>query len=186
MGAPTVNVPPHTFAAMGAEGQYAFVIPAYDLVIVHRVNSDVPIGPLPGQRKPEPTFQQIARLIWLVLSSAGDSEVGPDASLAHATGKRLEGEALKTALAGTTLAFGEMLTGGPYALQLRADGTLSVLAGTERQERLKGTWRVDGGRYCRTLNEANSREACFYVLPKDTRLQFFDADGLMRFDAKAE
>jgi CubicO group peptidase (beta-lactamase class C family) len=186
MGAPTVNVPPHTFAAMGAEGQYAFVIPAYDLVIVHRINSDVPIGPLPGQRKPEPTFAQIARLIWLVLSSAGDSDVGPDASLAHATGKRLEGEALKMALAGTTLAVGEMLTGGPYAWQLRADGTLSVLAGTKREERLKGTWRINGGRYCRTLNEANSREACFYVVAKDTSLQFFDADGLMRFDARAE
>ena len=186
MGAPTVNVPPHTFVAIGAEGQYAFVIPAYDLVIVYRVNSDVPIGPLPGQRKPEPTFAQIARLIWLVLSSAGDSEVGPDISLAHATGKRLEGEALKTALTGTTLVVGEMLTGGPYNWQLRSDGTLSVLAGPERQERWKGTWRVDNGRYCRTLNEANSREVCFYVLAKDTRLQFFDRDGLMRFDAKAE
>src|SRR5262249_25397767 len=183
-GAPTVKVPPGTFAAIGAEGQYAFVIPAYDLVIVHRVNSDVPIGPRPGQRKPEPTFAQIARLIWLVLSSAGDSEVGPDARLAHATGKRLEGEAFKAALAGTTFAFGEMLTGGPYAWQLRADGTLSVLAGPERYERSKGTWRVDGGRYCRTLSETNSREACFHVRAKDTRLQFFDADGLMRFDAK--
>src|SRR4051794_17008926 len=38
-GAPMVKVPPGTFAAMGAEGQYAFVIPAYDLVIVHRINS---------------------------------------------------------------------------------------------------------------------------------------------------
>ena len=56
-GAPMVNVPPGTFAAMGAEGQYAFVIPAYDLVIVHRINSDVPIGTLPGERKPEPTVK---------------------------------------------------------------------------------------------------------------------------------
>jgi CubicO group peptidase (beta-lactamase class C family) len=159
-GAPTVNVPDQTFAAIGAEGQFAFVIPAYDLVIIHRVNSDVPIGPLPGQRKPEPTFAQVARLIWLVLSSAGDSEVGPDASLAHATGKRLEGEALKTTLAGATLAFGEMLTGGPYVWQLRADGTLTVLAGPERQERVKGTWRINGGRYCQTLNEA-AREHAF-------------------------
>jgi hypothetical protein len=186
MGAPTVNVPPHTFAAMGAEGQYAFVIPAYDLVVVHRINSDVPIGPLPGQRKPEPTFRQIARLLWLVLSSAGDGEVGPDASLAHATGKRLEGEALKTALAGTTLAFGEMLAGGPYTLQLRVDGTLSILAGPEHRERSNGTWRVDGDRYCRTLSEGDSRETCFNILAKDTSFQFFDTDGLMRFDAKAE
>ena len=43
-GAPLVKVPPGTFAAMGAEGQYAFVIPAHDLVIVHRINSDVPSG----------------------------------------------------------------------------------------------------------------------------------------------
>jgi len=125
-------------------------------------------------------------LIWLVLSAAGDNEVGPDVSLAHATGKRLEGEALKAALAGATLSLGEMLAGGPYVWQLRADGTLSVLAGPERQERFKGMWRIDGGRYCRTLSEANAREACFYVLAKDTRFQFFDADGLMRFDAKAE
>jgi CubicO group peptidase (beta-lactamase class C family) len=186
MGAPTVNVPPHTFAAVGAEGQYAFVIPVYDLVIIHRVNSDVPIGPRPGQRKPEPPFPQIARLVWLVLSAAGDGAVGPDASLAHATGKRLDGAALKTALAGASLAVGEMLAGGPYVWQLGADGTLSVLGGPERQERFKGTWRVDGGRYCRTLSEANSRETCFYVLAKETGFQFFDADGLMRFDAIAE
>jgi CubicO group peptidase (beta-lactamase class C family) len=185
-GAPTVNVPPRTFAAMGAEGQYAFVIPEHDLVIVHRINSDVPVGPRPGQRKPAPVFAQIGRLIWLILSAAGDSEAGPDASLAHATGQRLEGEALRTALTGTTLVIGERLSGGPYVWQLRADGTLSVLAGPERQERLKGTWRVDGGRYCRTLSEPNAREACFHVVAKDTGLQFFDADGLMRFAGKAE
>jgi CubicO group peptidase (beta-lactamase class C family) len=185
-GAPIVTIPPHTFAAEGAEGQYAFVIPAHDLVIVHRINSDVPIGGLPGQRKPAPTFVQIGRLLWLVLSAAGDTEVGPDASLAHATGKRLEGEALKTALTGATLAFGETLTGGPFVWQLRADGTLSVLAGPERRERLTGTWRVDEARYCRTLSEANAREACFHVVAKEGRLQFFDADGLMRFDVKAE
>src|SRR5262249_41135193 len=89
-GAPIVNVPPHTSAAEGTEGQYAFVIPAHDLVIVHRINSDVPVGTLPGQRKPEPTFAQIARLIWLVLSAAGDNVVGPGDSLAHAAGKRSE------------------------------------------------------------------------------------------------
>jgi CubicO group peptidase (beta-lactamase class C family) len=185
MGAPTVKIPAHTFAAMGAEGQYAFVIPAYDLVIVHRINSDVPVGPLPGQRKPEPSMPQIARLLWLILSSAGDGEVGPDVSLAQATGDRLEGEALKAALAGTTLSVGEMLKGGPYAWQLRADGSLTVLAGAEHQERRTGTWRVDGDRYCRTLSEPNAREACFYVVANGSRLQFFDADGLMRFDTVA-
>jgi hypothetical protein len=45
---------------------------------------------------------------------------------------------------------------------------------------------IDGGRYCRTLNEANSREACFDVLAKDTGFQFFDANCLMQFEAQAE
>jgi CubicO group peptidase (beta-lactamase class C family) len=185
-GAPTVNVPPGTFAAMGAEGQYAFVIPAYDLVIVHRINSDVPIGTMPGQRKPEPTIQQLARLLWLLLSAAGDNEVGPDVTLAHAAGDRLTGEALKTALSGATLSVGELQKGGLYRWQLGADGALAVLAGTERRESYKGTWRLDNDRYCRTLSGPNQREACFSVIANKSRLQFFDADGLMRFDAKTE
>jgi CubicO group peptidase (beta-lactamase class C family) len=181
-GAPTVSVPPGTFAAMGAEGQYAFVIPAYDLVIVHRINSDVPIGPLPGQRKPEPSSREIARLLWLVLSAAGDTDAGPDVSLAHATGQPLEGEALKTALTGAILSVNSTQSGGPYTWQLRSDGTLSALAGAEQRERWKGSWHVDHDRYCRKLDETDAHENCFSVVANGARLQFFDADGLMRFD----
>ncbi len=68
--------------------------------------------------------------------------------------------------------------------QLRADGTLSVLAGAEQRERLQGTWRVDyRGRYCRSLNDtSNVPETCFDVVVNDAEFNFFDADGLMRFD----
>ena len=183
MGAPTVKVPPGTFEAMGAEGQYAFVIPAYDLVIVHRINSDIPAS----QRNEPPTFQQMARLLWLVLSAAGDNDVGPDITLAHASGTRLEGDALKASLAGKTLSVGQSLAGGPYAWKIRADGTLSILAGAERRERWSGKWGIDDrGRYCRTLNEPRAREFCFAVVANQGRLQFFDADDLMRFDTVAE
>ena len=185
-GAPTVRVPPGTFAAMGAEGQYAFVIPAYDLVVVHRINSDVPVGPLPGQRKPEPTTPQLARLLWLILSAAGDRDVGPDVSLAQAAGDRLAGEEIKAKLTGATFSVGEMLSGGPYLWQLRADGTLSILAGAEQRERFTGTWRVDGDRLCRTLSEPNMREACFSVVASGSRLQLFTADGLMRLDTRMQ
>jgi len=186
-GAPLVNVPPGTFAAMGAEGQYAFVIPAYDLVIVHRINSDVPVGSQQGQRKPEPTIQQRARLLWLILSAAGDNDVGPDVTLAHAAGDRLAGEQIKAKLTGATFSVGELLGGGPYLWQLRADGTLSILAGgAEPRERFKGSWRVDGDRLCRTLSEPNEREICFSVVASGSRLKFFTADGLMRLDARAQ
>ena len=36
-----INLPDGSFAAEGAYGQYCIVIPDYDLVIVHRVNSDI-------------------------------------------------------------------------------------------------------------------------------------------------
>lgn len=185
-GAPLVNVPPGTFAAIGAEGQYAFVIPAHDLVIVHRINSDVPVGPGPDQRRPEPTVQQIARLLWLVLSAAGDKDVGPDVSLAHASGDRLAGEEIRARFAGANLSLGEMLSGGPYTWQLRADGTASVRAGAEQRETFGGSWRVDGDRYCRMLNLPNAREVCFSVVARGSRVQFFDADGLMRFDTSLQ
>ncbi len=185
-GAPTVNVPPGTFAAMGAEGQYAFVIPALDLVFIHRINSDIPVGTLPGQRKPEPTFPQLARLLWLLLSAAGDNDVGPDISVAHAAGDHLAGEALKTALAGANLSLGEVLEGGPYTWQLGADGVLTVLAGAERRQSYTGTWHIDNDRYCRTLKLPNASEACFSVVANKSRLQFYDADGLMRFDTKPD
>jgi CubicO group peptidase (beta-lactamase class C family) len=184
--APAVKVPPNTFEAMGAEGQYAFVIPAYDLVVIHRVNSDVPLVPL-GPRKPEPTFAQVGRLLWLVLSAAGDGDVGPDASLAHADGTRLEGEALKSALVGKTLAFGEQRPRGPFALQVHDDGTFTVLVGAARREGRTGTWRVDeSGHYCRSFNDRRDiPEACFVVVANGNLFQFFDGDGLMRLDTKA-
>lgn len=187
VGAPTVRMPPNSYFAWGSEGQFAFVIPAYDLVIIHRIDADAPVAPK-GPRKPPPTLRQMARLLWLILSAAGDRDVGPDASLSQAGGRRLEGDAVKSALAGKTLALGGTRTGGPYAWQVHDDGTLSVLAGPEQRELAKSTWRVDDrGRYCRFLAaEGRRREECFDVVENEQAFQFFGDDGLMHFDAKVE
>ena len=129
----------------------------------------------------------MARLLWLVLSAAGDKDVGPDIALAHAVGTRLEGDVLKAALAGKTLSVAQSFAGGPYAWQLHADGKFSFLARAERRELSSGKWRIDDrGRYCRTLNEPRPREFCFAVVENQGRLLFFDADDLMRFDTVAE
>ena len=37
-----VDFPEGTYSARGSGGHYCFVIPAYDMVIVHRVNTDIP------------------------------------------------------------------------------------------------------------------------------------------------
>jgi hypothetical protein len=74
----TVRLPDGSFSAQGAEGQYAFVIPALDLVVVQRIDSDIPQGPEPGQRRSEPTRSQTSRLLWLILSAAGAKDIGAD------------------------------------------------------------------------------------------------------------
>jgi CubicO group peptidase (beta-lactamase class C family) len=180
MGAPTVKVPPGTFLAWGVGGQYAFVIPAFDLVVVHRIDSDAP----GNQGRASPSMRQIARLLWLVLSAAGDGDVGPDVSLEHAAGEHLVGDPLKMALAGRTLSYGDSLVGGPYAWRIAADGTLSISAGPEREAKAQGSWRIgDDGRFCPTLPRAKG-EDCYSVVADQGAVRLFGADGLMRYDMK--
>lgn len=38
---PGLNIPEGSYSARGAGGHYILVIPGYDLVIVHRVNTDI-------------------------------------------------------------------------------------------------------------------------------------------------
>jgi hypothetical protein len=95
---------------------------------------------------------------------------------------------LKSALAGETLALGGTRTGGPYAWQVHDDGTVTVLAGADQHELPKSTWCIDDhGNYGRQLIESgHGRAECFDVVENDRAFPFFDADGPMRFDAKAE
>jgi CubicO group peptidase (beta-lactamase class C family) len=57
------RMPPGTFAALGAGGQVAFVIPAYDLVVVHRAPH------VPGADD-KAIFRGIFRFLGLVLKAA--------------------------------------------------------------------------------------------------------------------
>ena len=68
------------------------------------------------------------------------------------------------------------------------DGTLAAFAGANRREQYTGSWRVDGDRYCRTLNGSvpNAQQICYSLVENGSRLQFYDADGLMRFDTRKQ
>ena len=92
--APSVTLPPGSFFAWGNGGQFAFVMPAFDLVFVHR-----------AARFNDPGFslRDLGHLIWLVLDAGHFPDVGPDASLAGAHGDRLDTAALGKFLPGKTL-----------------------------------------------------------------------------------
>ena len=53
--------PEGTFIAWGAGGQHAFVVPAYDLVVVNRVDRD--------QQLPEPKLSEVKQLLSLTLKA---------------------------------------------------------------------------------------------------------------------
>ena len=58
-----VRLPSGSFFAWGAGGQYAFVIPAHDLVVVSRVDRDLHL--------PEPKFALVATLLQLMMVAGG-------------------------------------------------------------------------------------------------------------------
>src|ERR1700741_4340377 len=88
--------------ALGYGGQFAFVIPAYDLVVVHRHDEEH-----------GPNLRQMGRLLWLVLDAGHFPDIGPDATIAAAKGKPLDGGALKQLVTGKTLRYGDGAASGP-------------------------------------------------------------------------
>lgn len=152
---PTVTLPDGTFHALGIGAQYLFVIPEHDLVIVHTVD-------MARERWPHIDDFQIGRLLWLILSAAGVQDIGPDT--APATRKTvLEGEALRSALAGKTLRFAERAVDGPYFMRLDADGAASLSKGPERRETFTGKWWVEGEKLCRGWDKFLPRHDCYPV-----------------------
>ncbi len=118
---PVVKLPSGTFFALGYGGQFAFVMPAYDLVVVHRHDEDH-----------GPNLRQMGRLLWLVLDAGHFPDIGPDATIAAAKGKPLDGGVLKQLVAGKTLRIGDGAANGLYRLKLDNDGSATAQRGPDR------------------------------------------------------
>ncbi|GEP58309.1 serine hydrolase domain-containing protein [Reyranella soli] len=170
--APSVEPPQGTFFAQGAGGQYAFVIPGYDLVVVRR-------GPhVDGGA----SYREIGRLLWLVLDAGGFRDIGPDASIAAAWTAPATGETLQRILPGKTLIYGETASQGPYRIRLNADGSAVVLRGRELTELDTGSWSVRDGQLCRAWKKLGSQ--CSAVISDGAKIQLFDRAGLMTIDGR--
>jgi CubicO group peptidase (beta-lactamase class C family) len=174
--APVVTLPQGTFFAWGAGGQFAFVIPAYDLVIVHRA----PHSPDGG-----PSLREIGRLLWLVLDAAGLPDIGRDASIEAAGGIHESGAALAHVLPGKTLICCGAATDGPYRMRLNRDGSAAFRRGREATDYDTGSWTLNGDRLCREWQKIEPRRACFAVVGDDgAHVELFDRRGLMVIDAR--
>jgi CubicO group peptidase (beta-lactamase class C family) len=170
--APSVELPEGTFSAQGVGGQYAFIIPRYDLVVVRRgVHADR-----------GPTYRELGRLLWLVLDAGHFPDIGPDASIEAAQAPRANDETLLRILPGKTLLYGETADQGPYRMRLNSDGSAAILRGGELTEADTGSWKVDGGQLCRTWKKSGSQ--CSAAVSEGSKIQLFDRAGLMLIDAR--
>ena len=169
---PNVLIPAGGYFAAGWGGQYAFVFPSLDLVVVHRVNTD-------GDHA-YPANRQIGRLLWMILAAKGLQDIGPDPSIEGAEGTRLTGDALASLGADSGL-MGKNSDGTTWRMTLTADGRTSGVAGRDGEFKDQGTWRVDGDRFCvKWDNWREGRERCFGVVRDGDELKSYDPTGTYR------
>jgi CubicO group peptidase (beta-lactamase class C family) len=171
---PTVHLPENSFFAAGAGGQYAFVIPNYDLIIVRR-----------GVHRDEtPNPRVIGRLLWLVLDAGGFPDLGAETTIEAAQAPRANGEMLSRILPGKTLLYGETAPEGPYRIRLDTDGSAVVVRRPERVQFDTGSWSVNEDQFCREWKTIEPRRMCFAAVTDGSKIQLFDHMGLMFMDAR--
>ena len=138
---PNVSLKAHSYQASGYGGHKLIVLPYRNLVIVHRVNTDSI-----GRR---PMSHQIGRLLWLILSAAGERDIGPDPSIAAATGKKLDQTDLKRLLEnGSRWVMpnkGIFMGGRHLVISCTNDGKMFFYP-SEATE-FKGKWWISGDRF---------------------------------------
>lgn len=171
---PVVTLPTGTFFAWGYGGEFAYVMPTDDLLVVN-LDAHYP--------QPGPDFREIGRLLWLVLDAGGFHDIGPDVSIDAAHGKPADGAALSRLLSDKTLVYGDAAIGGPFRVRLGRDGTLAVFTGESAVALDTGTWNVTDNRFCRGSQKMSPHHACFAVFRDRASVQFFDRNGLMVIDA---
>lgn len=167
---PNVTIAEESFYASGLGGQYAFVFPHLDLVLVHLVDK------ARGGRLP--SSAQVGRLLWQILSAGGVAGLGPDPSIEGAPGRRLRRADLEGLLPGVTVTGGS--PGRPWKAKVLADGALAGLSGPNEEESDEGSWRLDGDRYCRTWRTwSRGRERCYDLVREGALLKAFDGTGTL-------
>jgi CubicO group peptidase (beta-lactamase class C family) len=177
--APNVNLPVRCFGHSGLGVHFLVVIPAWRLVLVHRVDTYAPA--------PYPRPTQIGRLIWMILDARGIKDIGEDPALAAQATRRLRGPQLKKALLAhrfeVTVPNG-LVEGGDrvYTLGFAADGTLTLTGG--HRPSIYGQWNIHEDRCCVDID---GLKTCLAVVARDDGIGFYDAtDTLYRVVRKIE
>lgn len=166
-----VNVQGHSYFASGWGGHKLIILPYRNLVVVHRVDTDA-VGP-------RPMTHQIGRLLWQILSAAGERDIGRDPSIAAAQGTRLDHADLtrlftdhRRWVAPNTGIFPD---GGRW-LTITCDVGGQLFFSVSEQTTFRGKWRVAGDRFHFAILGLQSY---FELFRHDDGIDLFDATGAL-------
>jgi CubicO group peptidase (beta-lactamase class C family) len=166
-----VSVKEHSFYAAGWGGHRVFVLPYRKLVVVHRVNTDVS-----GRQV---SNHHIGRLLWLILSAAGEKEIGDEPAIEASKGVRLKNDDLKKLFEGRSkwTAPNDGIfpsRGKSLILSCSRDGKLSFSV-TEKLV-YEGKWWISRDRFYFKISGLKSY---FLVVKEGNSIKFFDTTGTL-------
>ena len=167
---PNVSLKAHSYLASGYGCHKLIVLPYRKLVIVHRVNTDAV--------KRRPMSHHLGRLIWLVLSAAGERNIGPDPSITAATGTRLDAAGLKRLLKNSSrwkIPNNGIFMGDRHIVIACEKGGAMLFSPTEATQ-FKGTWWISDDRFHFNILGLRSY---FKLIQNGRMIKLFDATGTL-------
>jgi hypothetical protein len=165
-----VNVKAHSYFAAGWGGHRVFVLPYRNLVVVHRVNTDVP-----GER---PMGHHIGRLLWLILSAAGETQIGDEPSIEEAKGVRLFSGDLEKLLANGNKWIGSNngLFPGGDSLVLSCSKERQLTLSASKELEFEGKWWISRDRF---YFDILGMKAYFSIFQEGDTLGLYDPTGTL-------
>jgi len=167
---PGVEVKEHSFYASGYRGHKTIVLPYGNLVIVHRVDTDVESVSI--------SDGQIGVLLWLVLDAAGETGIGEAPFIEAAKGTRLNEENVQEVLfSGDTIRVVYELGDETYFESRFPDGTMTLVVGGELTD--TGKWWFVSDKYYQRWEQISADNVPLYIVLDGTTLELFDLDGML-------
>lgn len=164
--APNVRLPVPCFFHSGAGLHFLIVIPAFDLVVVHRVDT--------YRQGPYPSPPQIGRLFWMILDARGIRGIGADPSLEGAVRTPLKEKRIMDVLLASRLQVSipnGLVEGGDqvFIADFETDGTMRLTP--QNRAAIQGTWHVSDDRCCVDIDGLKD---CYYVTENRNQVGFYD------------
>ena len=165
---PNVWIREHSYYAAGYGGHRVIILPYRNLVVVHRVNTDLGLTHAMGHH--------IGRLLWLILSAAGDPDIGEDPSIEASSVARLTEEELNQLLEEGARWVGPNIfpVGKSLVISCLKDGTFRLSPAEDLA--VEGKWWISGDRfYFKILG----LRAYFHIVQDGDTIKLFDDTGTL-------